>query len=312
MDCTHRAVSRRTVLGAGLLSVAAACSRPAAGVQPARPERDHLKISIYALPDIAPLYVAIRGGMFQRAGLTVELLDSETSEAEPDIYFGSWVGQFSNLSKGADYVFVGEASQATERYTGLVVSPDSSYRLLSDIPQPRIGIAELNGVGRLLTESAYALSGSQVEFVQLKGPEIAGALGGNRVDACWVIEPQITTLQVTHGTRLLVDTASGPTKGFPLSGYSCPRKFAEDNPRTVRAFQAVLKEAQEVAADPARLRDVLVEDIKIDPSVASLMPRPQYPVSLNAARLQRVADHMFSHGRLPAPLDVRKVLYVRG
>lgn len=306
----HRVVARRTVLGAGLLSLAAACGKSAAGLPAPRPEKDHLKISVYKFPDVAPLYVGVREGIFQRAGLNVELLDAQTSEQEPDIYFGSWAGQFVNIAEGADFVFIGEAAQATPRYTGLVVSADANYRTLTDNVHPRVGIAELDGIGKLLTTTTLGLAGAQGDYVQTATPDMVGALAGHRVDSCWVIEPYITQMQIINGAKLLADTASGPTEGFPLSGYGCERKFAEANPRTVRAFQSALREAQELAAEPARLRTVYIEDIKMDQRVATLMSRPHYPVSMSATRIQRVADHMQSQGRLKNHVDVHKFLFV--
>ena len=262
------------------------------------------------MPDVAPLYLAVREGLFQRAGMTVQLLESEQPDGTPDLYFGSWAGHFLNIAHGSDFVLIGEACQAAERYTGLVVAQDSNYQTMTDKPRPRVGITELNGIGKLLTSTTLGLADAQADFVQTPSKDMASALLGRRVDAVWAIEPEITTLQVTNGAHLLADTASGPTQGFPLSGYGCERTFAKQNPNTIKVFQNVLAEAQEMAADASRVRSAYIENIKIDPTVAQLMARPQYPVSLNATRLQRVADHMLSLGQLPQRIDVRKLVQV--
>jgi NitT/TauT family transport system substrate-binding protein len=135
-----------------------------------------------------------------------------------------------------------------------------------------------------------------------------GALQNGKADAAWMVEPFITKAEKELGAHILADGARGATLDFPVSSYAASGVFAQTNPRTLAVFRTVLSEAQQRADDPAVVRAALPHFSDIDATTASLISLGTYPTSLNAVRLQRVADLMHNSGVLGARLDVQALL----
>ena len=124
-----------------------------------------------------------------------------------------------------------------------------------------------------------------------------------------MIEPFITKAQRNIGAKILTDTARGPTLDFPMSGYASSKKFADANPKTLKAFRDVLREAQQRAqANKLSVQDSLTSYADVDAPTAALVSVGTFPLSLNPIRLQRVADMMDTEDVLSGRLDVQQLL----
>nr|BFF03075.1 ABC transporter substrate-binding protein [Streptoalloteichus tenebrarius] len=320
---TTRGTSRRTLLAGGLAAGGAwllgGCGgeapRPDGASHPDRPEKDVVRVGVLPVPDVAPLHIGDREGIFARHGLRLEMVQMDLAgenrvdlDSGPvDVLFDSWVSVFANYGSNPDLRLVGEAYQSAPLTTGLVIPAQSTYRKLGDRPKPRIAVNNPRGLGVLLTSAALGSHGvgpGDVQWVHLPFESMNAALTSGEADAAWMIEPYITSLQITSGTRLLADTATGPTADMPRSGYVCGRRFAERNPRTLAAFRAALVESQHRGADRAEVVRTLPTYAGIDPGTAALMAHGAYPLTLTSVRIQRVADLMHGYRLLSAPVRV--------
>ncbi|SHG01675.1 ABC transporter substrate-binding protein [Streptoalloteichus hindustanus] len=312
--------SRRTLLAGGVAAGAwllGACGGRGSEGQstPPPPEKGVVRVGVLPVPDVAALHLGIRDGIFARHGLHLDLVSMDLTgenrvdlDAGPvDVLFDSWVSVFTNYGGNRDLRLVGEAYQSAPLTTGLVTPRDSTYRKPRDRPKPRIAVNNPKGLGVLLTSTAlhpHGVAAGDIQWAHLPFEAMSGAMTRGEVDAAWLIEPYLTGLQISAGTQLFADTATGPTADMPLSGYVCGRKFAERNPRTLAAFRAALTEAQHRAGDRAEVAKVLPSYAGIDPSTVALMAPGVYPPTLTAVKIQRVADLMRAYNLLPAPIQV--------
>jgi NitT/TauT family transport system substrate-binding protein len=208
----------------------------------------------------------------------------------------------------------GEAYQAASNTMALVTRPDSvKYKNLADFansPPPTIAVNSLNDLGMLTTKSVLQLVGvdpGAIRFKVVPYADMSTALKNNQVDAAWMIEPFITQAQKDFGAQIITDAARGATAAFPISGYATSRQFADKNPKTLAAFRKVLAQAQQLAANPLTVRTVLPLYANVDTATAELVSVGTYPASLNAVRLQRVADLMQSLQQVGVRLDVAQL-----
>ncbi len=282
-------------------------------------ERNTLRIGVMPVVDVAPLRIAINEKLFEKAGLQVQLVP-QTSEDEGikqldttlDITWASHVTLFRKVAvEDTQLQLQGEAYQAGANSMALVTTKQS-YNSASQIPAPRIAVPDDNDIGALTTRAVLDTAGiekQRIAFRELPFDQMITAMESQSVDAAWMIEPFITKAQRDIGARVVTDTAIGPTKDFPMSGYAASKKFADGNPKTLALFRSVLRNAQQAATNnKISVQDVLSSYIDVDQQTASLVSVGTFPLSLNPIRLQRVADMMDTEDVLPRRLDVQQLL----
>ncbi|WP_197318815.1 ABC transporter substrate-binding protein [Saccharomonospora sp. NB11] len=309
---THRRVL--FVLGAVLLL--GSCSLFGETDAPSRPvpEKERLLVGVGNAVETAPLRLGVSDGLFQRGGLTVELVelgDDDPIEAlldhEVDVTFASDVTLFHAAAEGTKITLQGEAYVAGTGSMALVTLPDSPYTEPSLLPAPRIAVPEPNGIGALTTRSVLGAAGVDPESITFEVIPFDGmidALRDGHVDAAWLTEPHLTSAQKTYGARVLAHCAHGATADFPMSAYATTEAFGTANPNTLSLFRGLLAEAQQEGADDGAVRRALPRLTDVDGVTASLVSLGTYPQVVHAERLQRVADLMHSSGQLPKRLDV--------
>jgi len=150
----------------------------------------------------------------------------------------------------------------------------------------------------------YHLSSASFTTVALPFPAAPQAVASGAVDAAFTTEPFITIME-SSGARMLVDLLGGPLAGFPVSCWGTTQSFVSKNPKTVAAFaRAVQRGAADASASRQLVEQTIPTFTKIDKQTAALLKLPLYPTSLDAKRLQRVADLMQTYGLLQSHLDV--------
>jgi ABC-type nitrate/sulfonate/bicarbonate transport system substrate-binding protein len=281
-------------------------------------ERSTLRIGVMPVVDVAPLRLAFNNKLFDRAGLQVQLvpLNSEVEgikqlDTTLDLTWGTHVTLFRSFDEGTPLQLQGEAYQAGVNTMALVTLNDA-YDSPGKFPSPRIAVPSTGDVGALTTRAVLKTAGVEKQRIkpsEMPFEQMVDALRAGQVDAAWMTEPFITQAQRDAGARILIDTAVGPTKDFPMSGYASSKKFADANPRTLALFRRVLRDAQEAASnDKLSVQNALTGYMDVDQQTAALVSVGTFPLSLNPARLQRVADMMDTEEVLPDRLDVGGLL----
>lgn len=287
--------------------------------EPPRPERDTLRVGVGNAIDTAPLRIAVAAGEFSRAGLKIELVEQQSEDdglaklqaGELDVAFASDVALFRAANDGMPLCLQGEAYTAGQDTMALMTLPGADYQEVSAKQAPTIAIEPRDELGMLASRSVVATAGvdpGQVQFTERPRHELIAAVGSGEADAAWLVEPHITNARKEYGARVLSDGARGATLDFPVSSYASSKAFATANQVTLTAFRNALGAAQARAEDPAVVRNALPALAEIDSTTAALISLGSYPSSLNAIRLQRVADLMHAAGSIPDRLDVQSLL----
>lgn len=281
-------------------------------------ERNTLRIGVLPVVDVAPLRLAFNNKLFEKAGLQVQLvpLNNETEGVKQldttlDLTWATHVTLFRSYAEGTQLQLQGEAYQAGAN-TMALVTLDQNYDSPGKIKNPRIAVPSTGDVGALTTKAVLKTAGVEKQLirpVEMPFEQMVTAMQAKQVDAAWMTEPYITQAQSGTGARILTDTAVGPTKDFPMSGYASSKKFADGNPRTLALFRQVLRDAQEAASnDKLSVQNALTGYMDVDQQTAALVSVGTFPLSLNPVRLQRVADMMDTEEVLPERLDVGGLL----
>jgi len=270
------------------------------------------EIKFGALPVLQalPLYVAQDKGLFQKNGVSVQLVPFNTA-SEKDIalstgaiegYFGDLVTPIVLKGNGRDVTIV--AANYDTRYDrrmfAILARPGASYKKASDLASVPVAVSS-NSVVDFLTETLLKQSGipsDKIASFEAKniGMRMQMLLSG-QVEAAALPEPLVTAA-LASGAKLLADDSGLATSQTVLvfSG-----SFARLNPEAVRSF---LKAADEAAAlinsEPDSVRAVMVEHVRLPEPLKNSYPVPKFP---NLAVPDKTALETIS-----AWLNQRKVL----
>ncbi|WP_185845722.1 ABC transporter substrate-binding protein [Kibdelosporangium aridum] len=274
-------------------------------------EKPKLKVGVFSIVDVAPLYIALDNGYFKAEGLDVEPVttaggpDAVTKLAagELDVGISSYPAFFAAQAKQvANFKIVTDAYQACDGHSRVMVRQDSPIQRPADLIGKKVAVSGRGTISDLAASSVLATHGvdpSKVQWIEIRFPDMLAGVQNGNVDAAVFGEPFVTQALQTKGTKDLFDIASGPTNEIALSGWGALEKFVTANPRTVAAFQRAMARAVDDTGDRPRLEQIFAGKLKIDPMVASLVTICRYPKTLEAKRIQRPADLMAEFGVIP-------------
>ncbi|MFF0310284.1 ABC transporter substrate-binding protein [Streptosporangium sp. NPDC004379] len=283
-------------------------------------EKTNLVVGALPIPDAASLYIANKQGFFQQEGLTVKIETVQGgAQAQQGLLGGSldstqtnYVSAFLAVSAGNKLKIISDMYQAAPNAFNLMVPKDSTIENPAGLKGKKIAVNSLKNIGTLAVTSVlktYGLTDKDVEFVEFPFPDMAGKLEQGVVDAAWMTEPHLTAAQKKIGARKLADTMVDATADFPIAGMVVTEKFANENPKTVAAFQRALDKAQKLAASNRKVvEEILPTYTKIDAATAAVITMGSFPTSLDETRLQRVADLMLEQGYLKSKVDAKSIL----
>ncbi|USX55640.1 ABC transporter substrate-binding protein [Lentzea sp. HUAS12] len=315
---------------AAVLAAASGCGalgggQPAATSQPPAAEKIFIKVGVLPVVDVAPLHIAMRNGYFKEEGLEVETVVVQGGAAaipglvqgSLDITFGNWVSFMAAQSKETaknvgGIKLISDGYQAKPGMFLILVKGSGTIRSMTDLVGKTIAINTFNNISELTTKAVLEANNIDPKKITLKEmpmPDMEAAIERNVVDAGFMSEPFITRAQRNSGQIAILDAASGPTSAIPIAGYGTTGKFVQENPNTVAAFQRAMARGQQDASDRATVQELLPQYAGVDRDTAKLVNLGQFPTSLDATRLQRVATLMRTYGLLQTDLDVEPMLF---
>ncbi|MGW0809942.1 ABC transporter substrate-binding protein [Nonomuraea sp. NPDC002799] len=305
-------------------AVLAGCSGGGAPGDPPGPpgglEKTTLTIGVTPTPSSAVVFIADRKGFFKAEGLTVKTEIIQAPQAVMpkilngglDIFKGSYVSLINIQDSGAATLkILSDTLQAAPGIAGVVVRKDSPLQTPQDLKGKTIAVNSLNNLGTVSMSAhlkIHEVTPKQVKFVAIDFQAQLAALTSEQVDAAWMVEPFLSAAQQA-GARLLLDTNTGPTDALPIDGWAATQEWVAQHPNTAAAFQRAVAKAQRLAAtDRAELAEVVPLYTQTPKQVVMTMAMGTFPTSLNAKRIQRVADLMFEFGYLKSQVDVASML----
>lgn len=314
--------SRFVIAGSALvLAAAAGCSSSKSDASSKGGlEKTTIKVSTLPVVNDAPLYIALKQKLFEKEGLKVQAVPvAASAQAIPglangsiDVVFGNDSTFFQANDKGAlKLKIVAESTTLTSKHMGVLVMPDSPIKTVADLAGKSVAVHILHNIQQITLSAILKANNtdvSKVQYREIHFPDMGAALQKHEVDAIHVVEPWVSTYQKSLGARLVVDGGTEPVTQMPLDGYFATAAWAAKYPKTAAAFQRAVEKAYAIAADRKQVEDVLPTYMKTDPATAKIITLPGYSTSLNAVRLQRLADLMLDEGELKAKLDVNTIM----
>ncbi len=285
-------------------------------------ETSTLKVGVMIGIDCSGPQLALLNDTFKDEGLKIEAVPVQSgaiaipqlASGELDITFGNWVSFMKAQSAGAvDMNFIAESYISTPNSNFAVIAgKNSTIASPKDLVGKTVAVNAKGNINELLLRAvldANDVNFEQVNTVEMPFQNMADAVKNGQVDAAATIDPFVINAQKSMGARIVFDlTGAGPTEDFPLSGFATTKKFADENPNTIAAFQRALLEGQKLATDRSNIEKALPKFAKMDADTAAIVKVGEFPTTIDPKRLQRVADLLVTYKMLPKKLDVKPLV----
>jgi NitT/TauT family transport system substrate-binding protein len=291
-------------------------------------EKTTLNVAVVPAVDSAGFFVALHEGLFKRQGLTINYTPATSSNTvinqqvagKYDITGGNYVSYIQHYAQDHQQLeIVAEGSVMQQGSQAIYTLPTSKIKNLAELKGQVLGINAPHNINYLLAASVLTENGVTPGNVQFPAqpipfPIMAKQLAAGKIAAAAMPEPFATAAEQQYGAVKLADLNQGATEEFPIQGYVATRAWAKANPDTLTAFVTALEQGQEIA-DTSRLAvEQAMESLngpmngQIPPIVAAVMALNNYPIGIDKARLQRVADEMLQFGLLHTRFDIGQLL----
>ena len=216
---------------------------------------------------------------------------------------------------GADLLYVG-AQPLRRDAQAMIVRDGSPVRTLFDLRGRRVaftrGSSAHNVVVKALLSAGLTLA--DIQPVPLQPADAAAAFRSGAVDAWAIWDPFLAIAQQDPATRVLVQAADvAPSNSFFLAR----REWVEQSPAQVATLlDAINGAAAWAEANPERLAGLMAEVTGVPIEAQRVAaPRGVYAVqpfdATILAQQQDIADTFARLRIIPAPIDVRRVVWVR-
>ena len=305
------------------------------------PEKTTLNVGVVPAMDSAGFFVAMNKGLFAKEGLTIKYTPETSSDTaistqlkgNLDVSAGNYVSyiqaEMEHPSDGLE--IVSEGSIMTQGAQVVFTMPSSGITSLAQLKGKTLGVNAPGNIDYLLDASVLDEDGIASESVNGKSsantvnfpvdpipfPVMAGELKSGQIQAATMPEPFASEAMQQDGAVPLADLNQGATEQFPIEGYVVTKTWARQNPNTLDRFLAALSEGQEIADTNRAAVEQAFEALKgpqdgqVSSEIASVMSLNDYPIGIDATRLQRVSNVMYQFGLEPglkAPYKISSML----
>jgi len=302
------------------------------------PEKTTLNVAVVPAMDSAGFVIALHDGLFAKEGLRINYspaISSETAVAQQlkgqlDITGGNYVSYVNEAAVNhAPIEVIAEGSIMQQGAQTIYTMPSSKITTLSQLKGHLVGVNAPGNIDYLLGVSVLQENGvnpGSVEFPNatmkdfaatggaIPFPLMAGDLASGKIAAAIMPEPFASQAEQQYGAVPLADLNQGATTDFPIEGYVVTKQWAAQNPNTLKRFLAALEIGQEISDSDRGAVEQAFEAIngpqngQVTAGIASVMALDNYPIGVDATRIQRVADVMYQFGVLKTRFNVSSML----
>jgi NitT/TauT family transport system substrate-binding protein len=284
------------------------------------------EVTVGMLPILptAALYAGIEEGFFEERGIEVTV---ETGQGGAALLPAVMAGQIdfatSNpvsllQARGEDLDvrviahWTSALSEGDKDINGVVAAAGSGIESAADLAGKTVAVNTLNGMGGLTIREAVRQDGGDpdaVEFVELPFPDMPAALSGGNVDAVWVPEPFLSSLQAA-GNVVATYSSMESVPGHPTQLFFTSPQLMASDPELVEDFTAAVEETLEFAdqnpdAVKAQISQVLPQ---LPPEATENVLLEEFGTDLRRDQLEELGQLMVEDGLLEEDADVDGLL----
>jgi NitT/TauT family transport system substrate-binding protein len=263
--------------------------------------------------DTAPLLYAKGTGMFERAGLDVQIERLGSGSAIAGAVAGGAVdiGKSSLLSlinahqRGIPFSIVAACALYNVKapFDGLLTAKDLPIMSGADLDGKTVSTQSLNDIGQVATSAWVDQHGGDsktLHYVEIPTSTAGPAIEAHRVAAAILLEPVLATALAGGKLRLLGHAFGSIAPAFLFSGWFATDDYTAKHLDAIRRFVATIYQAGAFTNQHHNEAAVVVADqIKVPLDVVESAQWSIAGTSLDPALIQPVLDAAAKYGTIP-------------
>ena len=282
-------------------------------------EATTVRVGVLSIADSLPIFAAEQEGMFEEAGLDVEVFpfksSSDQSKAveagELDIVMNDMIVQSLMKKAGTDTKVVGLAFGATPEEGRFVVAaaPNSGITSPEQLEGKRVAISTNTMMEYLINQYAdyYKLDTSSMELVNMPDLmlRVETLLAGKDIDAAILPDP-LASFAISKGAVAVIDDTT-LDENYSQSVFLATDEFSDTRKKELDTFMEVLdKSMTDINENPDKYKALLFEKAHVPEDLQDTYPMPTYtpgavPTEQEVARLEawmvekKMIDKVYSY-----------------
>jgi NitT/TauT family transport system substrate-binding protein len=217
---------------------------------------DKVRLAGVATDDLTPIYYAIKNGLYQKAGLDVEIVPTSSGTAATEAVIagsyemgkGSLVASLVAHLKGLPLTIVGNGAiwDVKSPFSMMVVAADSPAKTGADMNGKTLSSAALNDLNQLAMMTWIDKTGGDsktTKWIELPNAAAGAALAEHRVEATSLNEPQLSAAIETGKVRILAPAYSAIGEHFAFTVYFAQPDWAAKHPDVIKKWVKVTYDA---------------------------------------------------------------------
>jgi NitT/TauT family transport system substrate-binding protein len=272
----------------------------------------------------AALHAGIEQGFFEDQGIEVTVETGQGGAALlPAVMAGQLQFATSNpvslltaRDKGLDVRVIAHWTSALSSgdtdINGVVATAASGMTSAADLAGKTVAVNTLNGMGGLTIREAVRKDGGDpdaVKFVEMPFPDMPAALSSGNVDAVWVPEPFLSTLQ-SSGNTLVTYSSKESVPGHPTQLFFTSGQLIKSDPQLVEDFTAAVEETLDYAdANPDAVKAQVTKVLPQLPAAAVAgLTLEEFGTDLRRPQIEQLGELMKKDGLIEKDADVEGLL----
>lgn len=287
-----------------------------------QPSDETIRVGVLSIADSLPIFAAEQEGMFEAAGLNVEVYPFKSSAdqskaveaGELDIVMNDMIVQ--SLMKKADtdtkVINMAFGADPTEGRFVVVAAPNSGIEKPEDLIGKRVAISTNTMMEYLMAqyEDYFDLDASGIELVNMPDLmlRVETLLQGKDIDAAILPDPLATFAISKGGVAVIDDTTLD--ENYSQSVYLATNEFMSKNKSELKTFVKVLQDSMtDINEHPDKYRALLMEKARVPEELQETYPIPTFspgtvPSEQEVTRLEawmvekKMLDKVYSYADL--------------
>lgn len=287
-----------------------------------QPSDETIRVGVLSIADSLPIFAAEQEGMFEAAGLNVEVYPFKSSAdqskaveaGELDIVMNDMIVQ--SLMKKADtdtkVINMAFGADPTEGRFVVVAAPNSGIEKPEDLIGKRVAISTNTMMEYLMAqyEDYFDLDASGIELVNMPDLmlRVETLLQGKDIDAAILPDPLATFAISKGGVAVIDDTTLD--ENYSQSVYLATNEFMSKHKSELKTFVKVLQDSMtDINEHPDKYRALLMEKARVPEELQETYPMPTFspgtvPSEQEVTRLEawmvekKMLDKVYSYADL--------------
>jgi NitT/TauT family transport system substrate-binding protein len=282
----------------------------------------HIRVGVTATDVFAEAYYAAELGLFQKAGLNVDVQTFTSGAAAANAVVGGSLDVgvttplllANGLLRGVPFAVVAAGPVNTPRapQSLIVVEKNGPIRDAKDLAGKTVAVNVLKTVLELSLDAwldKNGLKASAVRTIEMTFSAEAPAIDRGEIAAAVLTEPALSNAMARGTVRSLGDPNAAIAPRFLAGAWFTTRPFAQRNPEAMKRFADAIYEAGRWAnAHHDESAQILAKYTKIDPALARTMMRADYAEQMDVAEMQTLLDVAVRYGFLAKPVKASALL----